>query len=153
MNEDEFDHFFDQLISMRNLTVEDEARGHWWDTLKTFEAPVFKEAVRRMISEDEAYPSPAHVRQVCANVMDERLSRAVQPPPPSGLSQQEYAQWNREWRRQVVRGQGGHVAQQAAIEASRGRAQLPSSPPGAVVTSSADEGRVVQGRVVPQSKW
>lgn len=152
MTPDEFDHFLDQLISMRNLTIDDEQRGHWWDTLKDVEGPVFKEAVRRMISIDPAYPSSVHARQVCAEVMRDRLSRVVQPTPPSGLSTGAYSAWEREWRRQVVRGAAPHDARERALVASNGHGQLPSAP-----APARAESRVIEGTVEPQAqprpKW
>lgn len=141
MDPDDFDFYLDQLITMRNLTVDVEARGHWYDALKSLEVPVFKEGVRRMIEEDEAYPSPAHVRKVCSDIMRERLSRAVQPPPPSGLTQDEYTRWEREWQRQVVRGVSSERAKVAAVEASKGHAQVAGSSP-------AGGERVIEGSVV-----
>lgn len=119
MTPEDFDFLLDQLIVMRNLSVDGEARGHWWDTFGNVESPVFKEAVRRMIAEDDRYPSPAHVREICREIMNERLSRALQPTPPSGLTQDEYARWDREWRRQVVRGATSDEAEALALEARR----------------------------------
>jgi len=124
MTPEDFDFILDQLISMRGLTVDGDARGHWWDAFKHIEAPVFHEAVRRMIEDDDSYPSPARVRRMCAAVMDERLSRAVQPVPPSGLSQEEYSRWEKEWRRQIVRGATPEEAQVAALEARSGKPQV-----------------------------
>lgn len=124
MTPDEFDFILDQLITMRGLTINDEARGHWWDAFRSVEAPVFREAVRRMIEDDDSYPSPARVRKMCAAVVNERLSRVVQPTPPAGLSQEEYSRWEQEWRRQIVRGASADQAQHAALEAKAGNLQI-----------------------------
>lgn len=145
MNPDEFDFFLDQLISVRHLTIGDDERGHWWETLSGVEAPVFREAVRRMISEDEAYPSPAHVRQVCATIMRERLSREVQPPPPSGLSQEEYSAWNREWRKQVVCGATAAEANRHALVAQSRVHQLPGPD---TARSPGQSPQVIEGSVI-----
>lgn len=139
MTEDDFDFLLDQLVEMRKLSVDDEARSHWWDAFKHVEAPVFQEAVRRMIEEDDHYPSPAHVRSVCRAVVNERLTRAVQPPPPSGLSQEEYSRWEREWRRQIVRGARPEDAQRLALEA---RSPAPQ------VTTQGGSGTAIEGRIV-----
>lgn len=127
MTPEEFEFVLDQLVEMRNLSIDEDARGHWWDAFQNIEAPVFREAVRRMIEENDQYPSPARVRQVCRDVMNERLSRAVQPPPPSGLSQEEYSRWDKEWRRRIVRGESPDVAQKAALEARRSQPHVSTS--------------------------
>lgn len=119
MTEDDFDLLLDKLVKMRGLTVDAATRGQWWETLQDMEPQVFAEAVRRVIQEDEAYPSPAHVRRICGDVMRERLDRAAQPVPPSGLSAQEYLSWNKEWRRQIVRGAVPEDAAVQAVEATK----------------------------------
>lgn len=120
MTPEDFDFLLDQLIVMRNLSVDAEARGHWWDTFSNVESPVFREAIRRMIAEDDHYPSPAHLRGICREIMNERLSRALQPTPPSDLTQDEYSRWEREWRRQIVRGTPSAEAEALALEARSG---------------------------------
>lgn len=139
MTEDDFDFLLDQLVQMRNLSIDGDARGHWWDAFKSIESPVFQEAVRRMIEEDDHYPSPAYVRSVCQAIMNERLSRAVQPSPPSGLSQEEYSRWDREWRRQIVRGVQPEEAERIALEARSQRAQ---------VSATGSSGNVIEGKII-----
>lgn len=139
MTEDDFDFLLDQLVGMRNLSIDGDARSHWWDAFKDTESPVFKEAVRRMIEEDDHYPSPAYVRTVCQAIMNERLSRAVQPTPPSGLTQEEYSRWEKEWRRQIVRGTNPEEAQRLALEARTAPSRLA---PGGGST------KVVEGTIV-----
>src|SRR5690625_2104069 len=91
-----------------------------------------------MIAEDEAYPSPAHVRRVCGHIVQQRLNREVQPSPPSGLSPDEYVRWEREWRRQVVRGTSAEEARTRAVEAAHGTGALEGSPRSqAIATSNA----------------
>lgn len=138
MDSNAFDHYLDQLIVARNLTINADARSHWWETLEKVEAPVFKEAIARTISHDEGYPTPARIRNVCQAIMNERLSRAVQPPPPSGLDQAEYSRWEREWRRQIVRGESPERAQELALKA-RGTVQQVPAPR----SSSVVEGTII----------
>ena len=140
MTPDEFDYYLDQLVEVRNLSIDADARGHWWDAFQKVETPVFREAVRRMIEDDDHYPSPAYLRGVCKTVMNERLSRAVQPPPPSGLSPEEYSRWEKEWRRQIVRGASPESAQAAALEAR--------TPPAEIGTTQAASGEVLEGRTI-----
>lgn len=139
MTPDDFEFLLDQLVEMRNLSTDADARGHWWDAFKNMEAPVFREAIRRMIEEDDHYPSPAYVRSVCQAIMNERLSRALQPSPPSGLSQEEYSRWEKEWRRQIVRGASPEEAQQVALDAR-------SEPPRINVPRGA--GKAIEGTIV-----
>lgn len=139
MDSKAFDHYIDQLIETRNLTISADARSQWWDAFEKVETPVFKEAITRMISEDESYPTPARVRGVCQAVMNERLSRAVQPPPPSGLTQEEYSRWEREWRRQIVRGESPERAQELALEARHTSQQM---------TAHSSAGAAIEGTIM-----
>lgn len=139
MTPDEFDYSMDQLVEVRNLSIDADARGHWFDAFKAVEAPIFQEAVRRMIEEDDHYPSPPYLRQVCKTIMNERLARAVQPPPPSGLSQEEYNRWDKEWRRQIVRGTSAEDAERAALEARSKAPQLEAKQGG----GDAVEGKII----------
>jgi|SRR5699024_9337876 len=146
MTPDEFDFLFNKLISARNLTVDEDTWGYWWDAMKDVETPVFKEAVRRMIAEDESYPSPAHVRQVCRYIMQQRLARAVQPPPPSGLDTSEYSRWHREWQRQIVRGVQPVEAERQALESAENPALSPGRSPQRIPN---DPGSVIRASIAP----
>lgn len=127
MTQDEFEVLFEKLITGRNLTADEDTWAVWWEAVGDIDASVFKEAVRRMIAEDEAYPSPAHVRRVCGHIVQQRLARTPQPTPPSGLSTDEYFRWEREWSRQIVRGTSAEEASTRAIEAAHNTAALEGS--------------------------
>lgn len=140
MDMNTFDHYLDQLIETRNLTISADARSQWWDAVKSIEGPVFGEAIRRTIADDEEYPSPARVRGTCRSIMRERLSRVVQPTPPSGLSQTEYTSWEREWKRQIVRGEDPDRARKLALDARHTSTQQ--------VGSQAGNGGAIEGTII-----
>ena len=139
MNIDTFEHYLDQLIEARNLTITAEARSQWWDAVEAIEGPVFRDAIRRIIADDEAYPSPARVRAMCRVIINERLSRAVQPPPPSGLTQDQYRRWEREWKRQIIRGESVERAEELALKARHSDQQ---------VTSGGSQCGVIEGTIM-----
>lgn len=139
MTPDEFDYELDRLIEMRKITIGPDERGRWWDAMKSTETPVFREAVRRMTEEDDHYPSAPYIRGVCHSIANERLSRAVQPTPPSGLTMQEYSRWEREWRRQIVRGATPQTAATLALEA-RSREPL--------VEAQDNDSKIIEGTII-----
>lgn len=121
---DEFDHCMATLAAGRSLTLDDETRATWWEALKNVEGPLLHAAVKRMIVEDEGFPTLARVNRYCRDVARERLSKVSEPSPPAELSQDEYTRWIRGWRRAIVRGVDPAQAERLAVTAARGPATV-----------------------------
>lgn len=118
LSESEFDYAMDFLVRGRGITLDDGVRAIWWESLKNVEGPVLVAAVENMVATDEGYPTAARLRSHCTQIAKNRLAEVVQPSPPSGLSVDEYQRWNREWRRQIMRGSEEAAAAKAAVDSA-----------------------------------
>lgn len=115
----EFDHCMATLTAGRALTLDDDMRATWWEAVNGIEGPVLYAAVKRLIADDEGYPTLGRVLAHSRAVAKERLAAVSEPAPPAGLAPDAYIRWLKGWRRAVLRGKAPDEAECFAVDAAR----------------------------------